>query len=101
MRDEKSIQDSIIRLLKKHNIYHWRNNNGVMVIQNRIIRFGKVGSSDILGFYQGKFFACEVKTEEGKLTKHQKEFLDVVNKQKYCFGFVARSKEDVIKIFNL
>ena len=101
MTDEKSIQNSIIRLLKKYNIYHWRNNAGVMVVQNRIIRFGKVGSSDIFGFYQGKFFACEVKTEKGKLTDHQKEFLDEVNKQEYCLGFVARSKEDVKNKFNL
>jgi len=98
---EKDIQNSILRLLKKHNIYCWRNNVGVAVIQGRVMRFGKAGSSDIFCFHKGRFVAIEVKTDRGKLTKAQKEFLDTVNKQKYCLGFVARSKEDVIKHLNL
>ena len=98
---EKDIQNSIMRLLKKHNIYHWRNNSGVTKIGNRIISFGKKGSSDIFCFYQGKFVAIEVKSATGKLTESQEEFLNEVNKQEYCLGFVARSKEDVKLAFNL
>ena len=100
-QSEKDIQNSIMRLLKKHGIYHWRNNSGITKIGNRIISFGKKGSSDIFGFYNGKFFACEVKSAIGKLTESQEEFLAEVNKQEFCFGFVARSKEDVKMFFKL
>lgn len=98
---EKDIQNSIMRLLKKHGIYHWRNNTGCMKVGNRIIRYGKVGSSDIFCFFEGRFIAIEVKSAIGKLTEHQEEFLDKVNYQNYCFAFVARSKEDVKSAFNL
>ena len=78
-QSEKDIQNSIMRLLKKHNIYHWRNNTGMMKIGNRIIRYGKVGSSDIFCFRGGRFIAIEVKSATGKLTEHQEEFLNNVN----------------------
>lgn len=98
---EKDIQNSIMRLLKKHGIYHWRNNSGVTKIGNRIVSFGKKGSSDIFCFFEGKFIAIEVKSETGKLTESQEEFLNKVNEQEYCLGFVARSKEEVKSVFNL
>lgn len=98
---EKDIQNSIMRLLKKHGIYYWRNNTGVTKIGNRIVSFGKKGSSDIFCFFEGKFIAIEVKSATGKLTESQVEFLAEVNKQKHCVGFVARSKEDIKKVFNL
>ena len=100
-QSEKDIQNSILRLLKKHGIYHWRNNTGVMKVGPRIIRFGKTGSSDIFCFFEGKFVAIEVKTQIGKLTEHQEEFLNKVNGQEHCLGFVARSKEEVKSVFNL
>lgn len=98
---EKDIQNSIIRLLKKHGIYHWRNNTGVTKIGNRIVSFGKKGSSDIFCFYRGMFVAIEVKSAIGKATEAQTEFLAEVNSQDHCMGFIARSKEDVKKTFNL
>ena len=100
-QSEKDIQNSIMRLLKKHGIYHWRNNTGCMKVGNRIIRYGKVGSSDIFCFFEGKFIAIEVKSETGKLTEHQEEFLNKVNEQDHCLGFVARNKEEVKSVFNL
>lgn len=98
---EKDIQNSIMRLLKKHGIFHWRNNSGVTKIGPRIIRFGKTGSSDIFCFFEGMFVAIEVKSATGKTTPAQKEFLIKVNSQEFCRGIVARSKEDIKKVFNL
>lgn len=95
---EKDIQNSIMRLLKKHGIYHWRNNTGVTKIGNRIVSFGKKGSSDIFCFRRGMFVAIEVKSATGKLTESQREFLKKVNEQEHCVGFVARSTL-AIKIF--
>tara|TARA_R110002051_G_scaffold178040_1_gene247849 strand:+ start:7308 stop:7646 length:339 start_codon:yes stop_codon:yes gene_type:complete len=73
----------------------WRNNTGAIRLDKRFIRFGAVGSSDILGVMSdGRFLAIEVKSAKGKLTKHQKVFLDGI-RDAGGVAFVARSIEDV------
>jgi penicillin-binding protein-related factor A (putative recombinase) len=52
------------------------------------------GVSDILGLYQGRFLAIEVKTKTGRLSPVQKLFLERV-KSYGGIAFVARSVEDV------
>jgi hypothetical protein len=43
------------------------------------MRFGKVGSSDILGCLPGgEFLAVEVKAPEGRLSSEQREFLEKI-----------------------
>jgi hypothetical protein len=43
------------------------------------MRFGKVGSSDIIGLLpDGKFLAVEVKTPHGRLSPEQSAFLEKV-----------------------
>ncbi len=84
---EKEITASIRSLLTAFGIFHWKN-------------FQTLGSqkgvADITGLYKGKFFACEIKTEKGKLNLDQKHFLDLV-KLNEGIGFVARSVDDVFE----
>ncbi len=88
-------------MLKRRGIYAWRNNTGVTRMGNRIVAFGHKGSSDIFCFHNDCFIAIEVKAASGKVTEHQKAFLDEVNKNEHCLGIVAYSRDDVIKALNL
>ena len=66
-----------LRYLEKRGIYHWRNSVGsVQIRPGQWYRFGKVGSSDILGCLPGgRFLAVEVKSQGGRLSPEQKQFL--------------------------
>jgi len=69
--------------LEARGIYHWRNNTGaVQIAPGRFIRFGKVGSSDILGILPGGRLLCvECKApDRGRLSPKQKQFLADVRK---------------------
>lgn len=52
------------------------------------------GVSDILGIWQGRFMAIEVKSKTGTLSDYQKFFIEWV-KAHGGIAFVARSIEDV------
>lgn len=75
----------VLGLLKIHGIPAWRNNSGgLRDSTGRLVRFGKVGSADILGVLggakfggRGRFLAVECKAigKEGTLTLPQWEFL--------------------------
>lgn len=89
----RAILDYLIRI--KH-IYCWRNNSGAMVKDDHFVRFGKVGSADILGVLpDGKFLAIEVKRPGGKTTPAQDDFLALVRKNGGV-AIVAHGVEDVI-----
>lgn len=50
----------------------WQNNTGAAQIGNRYIRYGKVGSPDIIGFTSdGKFLGFECKTGKAVKSKPQ------------------------------
>jgi penicillin-binding protein-related factor A (putative recombinase) len=85
-RSEKEITASIRAYLKAHGIFHWKAWQGLG---------SQKGVSDIIGIYDGKFFAIEVKTEKGKLSKHQHMFLRAVI-DAGGNGIIARSVDDVI-----
>lgn len=93
---ETDIQRAILEFLQYKGIFCWRNNSGALQDKNgRLVRFGKVGSSDIMGILpDGKFLAIEVKGPKGKLSDHQKEFLDGISKNNGV-AIVARSVEEV------
>jgi hypothetical protein len=77
---EGHVLDGCLRYLEIRGIYHWRNNTGaVQVRPGQFMRFGKVGSSDILGCLpEGRFLAVEVKAPDGRLSPEQREFLDKI-----------------------
>jgi len=69
-----------LRYLQRQNVYHWRNSTGAVRIgPGRFMRFGKVGSSDILGVLPGgKILCVECKAQGGRLTPEQKQFIQDV-----------------------
>ena len=98
---EAEIQKSILEYLKLRGYLCWRNNSGMWRTPNknhgeRVIRFGKVGSGDILGMKKnGTFFSVEVKAEGKNPTKEQSDFIEEVTKN-FGLAFIARSVDDVI-----
>lgn len=56
--------------------------------------FNRNGVSDILGIWNGKFLAIEVKSMRGRLSEYQKSFIEDVTKNG-GIAIVARSVEDV------
>jgi hypothetical protein len=77
---EGIVLDGCLQYLEIRGIYHWRNNTGaVQIAPGRFMRFGKVGSSDILGILPGGRLLCvECKAKGGRLSPEQKQFLDDV-----------------------
>jgi hypothetical protein len=53
------------------------------------------GVSNIIGVWNGRFLAIEVKRPEGRVSEDQEIFLNRI-RQHGGIGFVARSTEDVI-----
>jgi hypothetical protein len=77
MTPEGRILTGCLRYLQVRGIYHWRNSVGsVQIRPGQWYRFGKIGSSDILGvLLGGKILAIECKAERGRLSPEQKQFL--------------------------
>ena len=89
------IMDYLSLNYPKH--YFWRNNSGALRNKyDRLVRFGKVGSSDILGVSpDGRFIALEIKRPDGsyKPTPAQLEFLQAVASRGGIAGIVTSTEE--------
>jgi hypothetical protein len=74
---EAPVLNGCLKYLEIRGIYHWRNSVGaVRIAPGRFMRFGKVGSSDILGILPGGRMLCvECKAKGGRLSPEQKQFL--------------------------
>lgn len=101
MKEETSIQNAIIKKLTEYqpNIVFWRNNTGVLIDKTgRPVRFGLVGSADIIGIIapHGRWLAIECKTATGKQRPEQKNFEAMIKKMGGVY-ILARSPEDIIK----
>lgn len=83
---EKEIQKFILDFLNLSRIgYFWRNNTGAMTSnyngKARFMKFGEVGSADIVGVLFGKFVAIECKAEGVcKISEKQNEFREKIEK---------------------
>lgn len=88
---EKEITHSIRSLLKQFGIFHWKVWQGLG---------STPGVPDIVGIYDGRFMAIEVKTERGKLSPHQEKFIQNINAHG-GIAFVARNIDDVIENLKL
>jgi len=100
---EKEIENAILQYLslayisngvffKNQSVGIFDRNKGVF--RRPMNRYHIKGSSDILGCVDGRFIAIEVKGAKGRLSLHQKEFLNNIN-EKGGLAFVARSINDV------
>jgi len=100
-QSEKQIENSILDFLKAHKIFCWKNETvGIFDRKRGVYRkkhgHNLKGVSDILGIYDGKFLAIEVKKPKSYPTKEQRVFLEMVKKNG-GIGFIARSIDDVIQ----
>lgn len=98
---ESEIQSQILEYLLLKGHFCWRNNTGAFRWTDRhggerLQRFGKVGSSDIIGMQKGtgRFIAIEVKQPGKDPTDDQREFITEV-RASGGLAFVATKLEDV------
>ena len=97
---EGYIVNAVLEFLAAVGIYAWRNNTGAVCLKNpngreRFVRYGKPGSSDILGILpDGRMLAIECKTKTGRLSDKQRDFIEDI-RSRHGVAFIARSVEDV------
>ena len=86
---------------KSGKCFVWGNNTGALKAgSGRLVRFGLVGSPDIIGFdRQGRFIAVECKTGTGRLTSYQKDWWDKAA-EAGVNGIVARDIHHALDFLN-
>lgn len=97
-QDEATVLKQCLEYLQIKGIYAWRNNTGATKAGNRMIRFGKTGSSDILGITKdGRFLAVECKRQYGGIVSEaQERFLFNIT-QNGGVAIVVNSLESLIE----
>lgn len=78
---ESLVVNACMRWLWNHGCFVWRNNTGAIKPpgSNRPIRFGKVGSPDIIGMTpSGRFIGVECKSGKNGLSEPQEAFRDLI-----------------------
>lgn len=84
--------------LKK--VFHYRNNSGAMKVrEGGFIRFGAVGSPDIIAVVDGRYVGIECKMGSGRQSPAQKEFQQALEQAGGQY-FLVRSIDDLIEIFD-
>lgn len=97
---ERDVLGAVLEYVVRHPLVAWarRMNTGAVKIDQRFMRFGFVGCSDIIGqLKDGRFLAIECKSSNGSLTEAQREFLNGVTKANGIAG-VARSIDDAQRL---
>ena len=101
MKPEFQIEAQILAYLRSIGVWCWKNPTSGF-FDSKIQRFRKHSSpyaingvSDILGLLpSGRFLAIEVKSDTGKLSIHQKTFLEQINKNGGV-AIMAKSVDEV------
>ena len=93
---EGVVVSQCLEWLARHRIFCWRNNTGsYRTTEGRFIRYGHVGSADILGILpDGRFLAIECKTATGKQSKPQQVFQRMIETNGGIY-IMARSASDL------
>ena len=87
--EQHLIKQAIVQLSSPDARRLWRNNSGMAFHRDRPVRYGIPpggGGPDIIGIWDGKFAAIEVKTAKANLRKEQLAFLMLI---KRLGGFAA------------
>lgn len=81
---ESGVVSSCLGLLDLMNIKAWRNNTGALKDQRgRLVRYGLKGSADIIGILpDGRFLSVECKRPGGRIRPEQKDFMEMIIKNK-------------------
>ena len=99
MSTEKDTQKAILQYLEAKRIFHYRNNTGAVKTESgRFIRFGNVGSPDIIAVVKGTYIGIEVKDIKGKLSPSQIAFQKELEKAGGIY-IVARDIDTIMDIF--
>jgi len=89
---EGAVLSACLDYLALKGVLAWRNNTGAVQIEGRHIRYGKVGSSDIIGcLNDGRMLCVECKAKGKKPTEEQRRFLAAVTEK----GGLALVVDDV------
>lgn len=95
---ESDLQRLILDYLTAKRIFHYRNNSGAMVSEyqgkKRFMRFGLVGSPDIVCISGGRYIGIEVKGTGGKQNDNQLIFQQEMMRAGGLY-ILAYSLEDV------
>ena len=95
---ESCVVRACLDYLKIRGILAWRNNTGAVMEKGngkqRFIRYGFPGSSDIIGIYRGRFLAVECKSDTGRVSALQHDFLNRIS-DAGGIAIVARSIADL------
>lgn len=93
---ESAIVAQCLEWLAMRRIFAWRNNTGsYKTPEGRFIRYGHVGSADIIGLLpDGRFLAVECKTPEGRQSKAQRIFQSSITRNNGVY-ILARGTEDL------
>jgi Holliday junction resolvase len=92
--EESDIKREICDYLIARGIFHWIQQAGRIPGRRARGRSYMLGIPDVLGIYNGRLLAIEVKTHTGKASPEQIEFLTAARTRGAC-AFLARSVNDV------
>jgi hypothetical protein len=90
------VKSAILEYLHVRDFFAWNNPIGAVEVRpGQWLRFGKVGSADIMGCLPGgRFLAIECKAERGRLSGTQRDFLNEVERLG-GLAIVVRSFQEV------
>lgn len=96
---ENLMKLTLIQLSKIPLTRAWANHTGVARSMDgkRIIKYGLVGSADILGISNGKFIAAEIKIGKDKQRDEQIAFQKMIESNGGLY-FLIRSENDINKM---
>lgn len=93
---ETDIQNAIRLELSKYGVC-FRMNTGVFKQGERTVKCGVKGMSDLLFIKNGRAYWLEVKTDKGKVSKEQLNFLAVMRDKYGCVAEIVRSVDDAVR----
>lgn len=97
MTVEGEVVKSLLEYLTAKGHTVWRNNSGAIRRRGRMVRFGKVGSPDLIGHTRaGRAIYCEAKAPGGKRSAEQIAFAENAIRCG-CIYAVAESVDDLIR----
>ncbi len=72
------VNTTLIMLHKLLDGRYWKNNTGGLRTPTTFIKYGLLGSTDILGICNGRMVCIEIKTGTGRLSEDQKMFKSMI-----------------------